>query len=113
MQKDGDLELHKNIQGNWKAIWASRTTAKGDEPYKLYLNETNLQLEIHDHNNDVVWNSNNPIPNGNDAMHEGRAVLENNGNFVVYDRQNSIVWSTRTTGTRKRILKSSHLCKLD
>ena len=111
MQKDGNLELHANKQGTWIVIWASRTTAVGDGPYKLYLNEITLQLEIHDRNNDIVWNSDNPIPDSYIGMHKGRAILENNGNFFVYDGQKEIVWSSRTTGTRERILKSSHLSK--
>ena len=104
MQKDGNLELHKNKQGTWIVIWASRTTAVGVGPYKLYLNAITLQLEIHDRNSDIIWNSDNPIPDSNNGMHKGRAILENNGNFVVYDGQNSIVWSSRTTGIREKIL---------
>ena len=105
MQKDGNLELHKklhnNHRGNWEVIWASRTTGAGRPPYRLDLNENTNELEIHDSYDNFVWKSSVSVSNRNNFVNGGYAILENNGNFVVYDGKNTTMWSTGTKGGHK------------
>lgn len=101
MQKDGNLELHKYNRGDWIVIWASRTTGSGSSPYKLYLNERTNELEIHDKHNKVIWKSGVSVSNRNNFMPGGQAILERDGNFVVYDGKSTIMWSTGTENGNK------------
>ena len=102
MQDDGNLELRKYKRGDWDdVIWASRTTGSGTHPYKLYLNENTNELEIHDKHNEIIWRSGVSVLNGSNFIRGGQAILERDGNFVVYDKEYNIMWSTGTENGNK------------
>ena len=101
MQMNGNLELQKKQIDNWRIIWTSRTSGAGDPPYLLVFNQSNNQLRIRDKHHNVTWQSEVFANKTNDRTQGGYAILQDDGNFVVYDGRNRTMWSTGTSGGNK------------
>ena len=101
MQTNGNLELHKRQIDEWRIIWASRTSGAGDPPYLLGLKQSNNKLKICDRHYNITWKSDSSNAKTNKWTPGGYAILQNDGNFVIYDGKNRTVWSTGTSGGNK------------
>ena len=101
VQDNGDLELYFVHGGSWNVIWASQTVGSGFAPYKLNLNKNTNELEIHDRKNTITWKSGVSVSIENGYKKGGFAIVENNGDFVIYDGNNITMWSSGTKGGGK------------
>ena len=101
MQDNGDLELYMVNVGSWNVIWASMTIGSGFPPYILKLNKETNELEIHSRRNKLTWKSGVSVSKDNGYEKGGYAILKNNGDFVIYDRNNVTMWSSGTKGGEK------------
>ena len=61
----------------------------------------NNQLKICDKHYNVIWQSEVHTNKTNNWEQGGYAILQDDGNFVVYDGRNRTVWSTGTSGGNK------------
>ena len=84
--------------GSWNIIWASMTIGSGFPPYKLKLNKKTNELEIHSSHNKSTWKSGVTVSTDNGYKKGGFAILKNNGDFVIYDKNNVTMWSSGTKG---------------
>jgi len=101
IQPNGDLELLKKQVDTWGIIWTSRTSGEGDPPYLLDFKQSNNQLRVCDKHYNVTWQSEVYANKTNNWARGGYAILQEDGNFVVYDGRNRTMWSTGTSGGNK------------
>ena len=108
MQPDGNLVLYKRscYEGCWVAIWASQTTGKGSSPYKLKMQGSDNHLLIRDTEKTAIWATNVFIADHSPWKEGGFAVLQDDGNFVVYDGDKTPMWDTATVGGNNGIYGS-------
>lgn len=116
LQQDGNLVVYDHHN---HPTWASNTNGKGRAPYTLKL-QNDRNLVLYDADLNATWSSNthvagNPhslghflrshdhstlqqdhhITSWNDQF---RAVIQHDGNFVLYDIHNHPFWATNTNG---------------
>ena len=103
MQPDGNLVLYKKDTSGWVALWASQTTGKGTLPYKLIMQGSDNHLLIRDTEKTAIWATNVFIADYSPWKEGGFAVLQDDGNFVVYDGNKTPMWATATVGGNKGI----------
>ena len=116
MQPDGDLELYKkendNKGSNRKVIWASRTTGAGDPPYNLMLLRFSNQLVVEDGGSNIIWSTGTKVSNNNNWTAGGYAIIQENGNFVLYDGSNRTMWTSDTVDGKKSSTLGGISCSL-
>ena len=120
MQEDGNLVLYKCFNSNCpdstgkRDIWASNTHGKGHPPYSLVIQRDNV-LVIYDTNKNPIWWNNLTIPHERVDFQwnaNAYAVLLDDGNFVVYDDQQRLMWDTGTYDGEKGVYGSGRKHKL-
>ena len=103
MQQDGNLVIYKKETSGWAAIWASQTAGKGTSPYKLVMQGGDNHLLIRDAEKTAIWSTKVLIADHSPWKEGGFAVLQDDGNFVVYDGYKSPMWDTATEGGYKGV----------
>ena len=98
MQDDGNLVLQTK---EGKALWASDTAGKGSAPYRLKLQDHDMHLVIYDKDTTAIFATGTYIEKDNEWKAGGHAKLEDDGNFVVRDGSNKVMWDTGTSGGTK------------
>ena len=98
MQDDGNLVLQTK---EGKALWASDTAKKGSAPYRLKLQAHDMHLVIYDKDDTAIFATGTYIKKDNEWTAGGHAKLEDDGNFVVRDGANKVMWDTGTSGGHK------------
>ena len=99
IQSDGNIVLYKVDVDPWIDLWASGTTGKGNGPYTMTMQSNDNHLILHDTNSKVICAPNVYIGNdGLDWATGGYATLQTDGNFVVYDGYDNVMWSTAAAG---------------
>lgn len=117
MQGDGNLVIYRQDLNSKKtnATWNSKTVIGGTgNTYSVRLSNDGELYVYHDQKNSTIWSSRSEIectaskntflrasqcltsPNRN-----YRAIMQHDGNFVIYERKNgkeTAVWNTRTSG---------------
>ena|GEM_PF-5958626 len=117
MQADGNLVLYGKPVNSTKqtAIWNSQTvTAGSGNTFSLYLSNQGELYIYHDQINQSIWSSRSEIEctaSSNTVLYASqcissknrfyRAVMQADGNFVIYNRGNGVekpLWHTNTYG---------------
>ena len=122
LQEDGNLVLYKCFNANCpnssgkRDIWASNTYGKGNPPYSLVIQRDNV-LVIYDTNKHPIWWNSLTILDRNERVtfqwtSNAYAVLLDDGNFVVYDSQQRLMWDTATYDGEKGVYGSGRKHKL-
>ena len=88
MQTDGNLVLYKGS----RVLWASGTDGQGNGPYELRMQSDN-HLVLYDTDSSVIWAPGVHIGKDDKQWAKGAyAIIEDDGNFAVYDGNNKIMW---------------------
>ena len=93
MKNDGNMILYK---GNIK-LWASNTNGYRNGPFQLRM-QTDNHLVLWDVSCNAIWATHGYLHGDNDWKRGAYAIIQNDGNFVVYDGNDKIMWSTNTVG---------------
>ena len=95
MQSDGNLVVYK---GN-DAIWASNTVGKGNAPYTMSLQGLDNHMVVYDKDLKFVWGTGAYFDKmNNNVVDGGYAIMQDDGNFVVYNGNGDPLWNSGTTG---------------
>ena len=86
-----------------KTIWESGTSGKERGPFNLAIQHDN-RLVITDKNSKPIWWNNVSFGRYGTQWAQGAyAILQNNGNFVIYDGRHQALWDTATYDGKKGI----------
>ena len=98
MQNDGNLVLYKGSD----AIWWSNTVGQGQSPYKLVMHRADNHMVMYDKDSKVVWGTGAFLGKSfKDGAAQGYAIIQDDGNFVVYDGNGEVMWESQTSGGNK------------
>ena len=98
VQADGNIVLKNGDD----VLWASGTHGKGTAPYLMTMQLHDLHLVLRDADEKVIWAPDVYIGKGGKNWAEGGyAVLQTDGNFVVYDGAAKAMWATNTQKGQK------------
>jgi hypothetical protein len=100
-EKDGNLHLYKDEEEIWsKTIWDSTRDA---EPKRFFLDKVDGQLAAQDSKQEAYWFTR---PSPGDIGAPFKAVLGDDGSFVVTTSNDEVLWDAESTG------KHSHCTNL-
>ena len=93
MQRDGNLVVYTSQDFSpVNAQWSSNSAAKGEQPFRLIMQE-NGNLVIRDANNKQVW-STHTVGKGAKPHH---LIMQIDRNLVLYDGYHQPIWASNTT----------------
>lgn len=99
MQGDGNLVVYRRGgAGGNEAIWWSRTAGACCGGFSLVMQGDNnlVMYSSRKASGGAVWSSRSIC-----RSTPARAVMQNDGNFVIYAGDNSAIWASGTVGGRK------------
>ena len=100
LNTDGTLLLYKGED----LLWTSGAKNIGSAPYKLSMQKDN-HLILRNNDSVEVWATGVYIGRDGNAWEKGGyAILQDDGNFVVYDGNGIAMWDTQTYDGQKNVL---------
>ena len=125
MQNDGNLVVYDN---NKKALWSSGTNGQGTAPYQAILQD-DCSFVVRDYVNKSLWSSTQsaaPVASNDSSFctstdadiackdlnwSKCNVSMQSDGNLVVYDKTNTPIWSSNTSG--KGVAPYSYIMQKD